>query len=99
MTLKINGYELYKGFSIVLSSDRQTTNSFEVLNEPKPSFSHDWGGEDGIEYDTSSPTVLAPRVFTISGTTFAASSSDYAVNKLALTSVLYQNYVTIEIPE
>jgi hypothetical protein len=97
--MKINGYDLYSGFGIMLSSDRATTNSFEVPNDPKPVFSHDWGGEDGIEYDLTSPISLAPRVFTITGTMFADTIDNYNASKLALSSVLYGNYVTVEIPE
>ncbi|WP_114937581.1 hypothetical protein [Mucilaginibacter endophyticus] len=95
MISKINGYDLYLAFGIVLNNDRSTANSFEVPNDVNPVFSHAW--EDGvIEYDLDATPTLAARVFTISGYIVVDNVDDYMATRMALTTVIYQNYVTVE---
>jgi hypothetical protein len=95
MISKINGYDLYLAFGIILNEDRSTTNSFELPNDVNPVFSHVW--EDGvIEYDLNATPTLAPRVFIISGYVIVDNLGDYLATKMALGTVIYQNYVTIE---
>lgn len=95
MISKINGYDLYLAFGIALNSDRSTANSFEVPNDVNPVFSHTW--EDGvIEYDLDATPTQSPRVFTISGYLTVDNVDNYKATKMALTSVIYQNYVTVE---
>ncbi|WP_183560695.1 hypothetical protein [Mucilaginibacter sp. SP1R1] len=95
MISKINGYDLYLAFGIKLNGDRSTTNSFEVPNDVNPVFSHTW--EDGvIEYDLDATPTLAPRVFIINGWLIVDNLDDYLATKMALETVIYQNYVTIE---
>ena len=98
LTYKINGFDLYKALGILTSADRVTVNSFEAPNDVKPAFSHDWQDENGIEYDTTSPVYLQPRVFTIKGTISAIGIDNYNATKMALKYLLYQPYVTIEVP-
>jgi hypothetical protein len=95
MISKINGYGLFSAFNIKLNADRSTANSFETPNNVNPVFSHTW--EDGvIEYDLQATPTLEPRVFNISGWLVADTVDDYLATRFALTSVINQNYVTIE---
>jgi hypothetical protein len=95
MISKINGYDLYLAFGINLNGDRSTANSFEAPNDVNPVFSHTW--EDGVvEYDLDATPTLAPRVFTISGYITVDNVDEYMATQMALESVIYQNYVTVE---
>ncbi len=92
---KVNGYDLVSAFGIIPDADYTTADSFEKPADPAEVFSHTW--EDGVvEYDLQAPVQLKPRLFTIKGTLLAATLSDYAAIKLALNSILYENYVTLE---
>ncbi|MBB6126969.1 hypothetical protein [Mucilaginibacter lappiensis] len=98
MIKKINGYDLSLAFGIHLNGDRSTTNSFEVPNDVNPVFSHTW--DDGVvEYDLNATPTLAPRVFTINGYMVVGFDDDYVATKMALNTILYQNYVTFEDPD
>jgi hypothetical protein len=94
-TYKINGYNLELAFGIHPDQDKSTADSFESLPDVVPGFSRDWG--DGvIEYDLAAPIVLKPRVFYIKGTLVANSLDEYQATRMAITTVLYENYVTLE---
>lgn len=92
---KINGYDLYLAFGLLPDQDRSTANSFESTPDVVPVFSHDWGNGI-IEYDLLSPTYLKPKVFVLKATFLTESLEEYKLTKLAIESVIYQNYVTIE---
>ena len=92
---KVNGYDLVSAFGIIPDADYTTADSFEKPADPVEVFSHTW--EDGVvEYDLQAPVQLKPRLFTIKGTLIAATLADYAAIKLALNSILFENYVTLE---
>jgi hypothetical protein len=95
MISKINGYGLFSAFGIILNADRATANSFETPNDVTPVFSHTW--EDGVvEYDLQAEPILEPRIFTISGHMVVDNADAYLATRMALTSVINENYVTIE---
>jgi hypothetical protein len=92
---KINGYNLGLAFGMIPDQDKTTADSFESMPDVLPGYSYDWG--DGIiEYDLTSPVIYKPRVFTIKGTLVADSLENYTATKMAISSVLYENYVTLE---
>jgi hypothetical protein len=91
---KINGFDLLTAIGIIPDADKTTADSFEAPPEPYAAFSHDWG--DMVEFDLVSATRLKPRVFTIKGALFAHTLSEYEASKTLLTSILNQNYVTLE---
>jgi hypothetical protein len=91
---KINGYDLLLAFGIIPDQDKTTASSFEGPADPVPLFSRDWGNGI-IEYNLV-PRDTQPKVFTIKGTLIADSIEDYKATKMAIESVIYQDYVTIE---
>jgi hypothetical protein len=94
-TYKINGYNLELAFGIYPDQDRSTADSFESLPDVVPRFSRDWG--DGvIEYDLTPPVAYMPRVLVIKGTLVANSLDEYQATRMAITTVLYESYVTLE---
>lgn len=92
---KINGYSLETAFGIHPDGDKTMADSFESFADPVPGYSFDWGN-GVIEYDLASPVHIKPKVLTIKGTLVTESIDDYQLTKMALSSVLYQNYVTLE---
>jgi hypothetical protein len=92
---KINGYDLYAAFGIYPDQDRTTADSFEKPAEPVEVFSHNWGN-GVVEYDLNATPQLKPRLFTIKGTLYVETFADYQATMLAVNTVLYENYVTLE---
>jgi hypothetical protein len=91
---KINGYDLLLAFGIIPDQDKATASSFEGPADPVPLFSHDWGNGI-IEYNLV-PRDTQPKVFMIKGTLVADSIDEYMATTMAIESVIYQDYVTLE---
>ncbi|MXV16826.1 hypothetical protein [Hufsiella ginkgonis] len=63
------------------------SDDFVPFPERKDPPSHDWGDEDGIEYDLTTP-VFMNRQVTIGGTLHASSRTDYNIKRAALWNAL-----------
>jgi hypothetical protein len=92
---KINGYDLYLGFGIQPDGDRTTADSFEKPNDVMEVEKYQWA-EGILEFDLEAPVVLVPKVITIKGTMFVDTIEDYIATKLAISTILYGSYVTLE---
>lgn len=97
-TYRLNGTDI-ANLGFIADSSRNTSNSFEQSNDPKPVFSHEWGDENGVEYDNVSPVVKQARSFKLDGYLYAVSEGEYVSNKAALLALLYQPILTISATE
>jgi len=92
---KINGYDLFLALGILPDSDKTTADSFEKPAGILEAEKYQWA-EGILEYNLNTPVILKPRVFIIKGHMLCDNVDDYTATKLALRSIIYQNYVTLE---
>jgi len=92
---KINGYDLFLALGILPDGDKTTADSFEKPAGTLEAEKYQWA-EGILEYDLSKDPILKPRIFIIKGYLICDNVDDYTATKLALRSIVYQNYVTLE---
>jgi hypothetical protein len=92
---KINGYVLNLVLGILPSVDKTTADSFEKPAGIVQAESYQWA-EGILEIDVDAPVILKPRVFIIKGCMIVDNVDDYGATKMALKSLIYQPYVTLE---